>query len=185
MIRIATEADIAPMLAIYAPYVQNTTCSFEYEPPTPEELLRRFRDYTRQFPWLVWEEAGEILGYAYGSAPFGDRAAYAWCAEASVYVRQDQRGRGIGRRLYAALEALLTRQGYQSLYALITTENPASLAFHRAVGYAPRAEFPRCGFKFGRWLGIHWYEKRLSFVEFPSAAPVSWKEIVIDAQNFI
>ena len=83
MIRMAVEADVPAMLAIYSPYVLNTTASFEYEPPTQAEFLERFRRITRQFPWLVWEEEGEILGYAYGSLPF-ERAAYAWCAEASV-----------------------------------------------------------------------------------------------------
>jgi phosphinothricin acetyltransferase len=83
MIRIATEADVAEMLSVYAPYVLNTTVSFEYDPPTQEEFLQRFRNITCQFPWLVWEEEGKILGYAYASAPYV-RAAYSWCAEPSV-----------------------------------------------------------------------------------------------------
>ena len=68
MIRIATEADIRQMLAIYAPYIENTTITFEYHVPTEEAFLERFRKLTAQFPWLVWEEDGKILGYAYGSA---------------------------------------------------------------------------------------------------------------------
>ena len=75
MIRIATENDVPQMLAIYAPYILNTTHTFEYDVPSREEFLQRFRDLTKQFPWLVWEEDGKILGYAYGSAPFA-RAAY-------------------------------------------------------------------------------------------------------------
>lgn len=183
MIRIAQEADVDAMLAIYGPYVLSTTCSFEYEVPSRETFLHRFRTYTRQFPWLVWEEKGEILGYAYGSAPFGERAAYAWCAESSVYLRPEARGRGIGRQLYTALEHLLSRQGYQVLYALVTSENLPSQHFHTAMGFSHRAEFPRCGFKFGRWLGIQWYEKQLDFVEFPSEAPRQWWSIVTDVQK--
>ena len=182
MLRIATEADVPAMLAIYAPYILTTTYSFEYTVPSEEEFLARFRKYTAQFPWLVWEEEGKILGYAYGSAPF-DRAAYSWCAESSVYLSADARGRGIGKKLYAVLEELLRRQGYRVLYALITSENAASLAFHSRCGFTPRAEFTRCGYKFGRWLGVHWYEKELNSVEFPSNMPVSWLSIGADVQK--
>ena len=119
MIRIAEERDIPAILEIYGPYVLNTTITFEYDVPTREEFTRRFRDITRQFPWLVYEEDGEILGYAYASAPYA-RAAYAWCAEPSVYLKPEARGRGIGRKLYAALEQILDCQGYQVLYALVT-----------------------------------------------------------------
>ena len=103
MIRIATTADVPEMLAIYTPYVENTTVSFEYVPPTLEEFTNRFTTYTRQFPWLVWEEGGVLLGYAYASAPFS-RAAAGWCAEPTVYLRPEARGKGIGRALYDVLE---------------------------------------------------------------------------------
>ena len=106
MLRIATEKDVPAILDIYGPYVLNTTASFEYTVPTEAEFLARFRDITAQFPWLVWEEQGRILGYAYGSAPY-TRAAYSWCAEPSIYLREEARGRGIGRKLYGALEAIL------------------------------------------------------------------------------
>ena len=122
MIRIATEADVAAMLAIYAPYVENTTYTFEYTVPTTEEFIHRFREITQQFPWLVWEQDGVILGYAYGSLPFV-RAAYAWAGEVSIYLAPEAQGRGIGRRLYTALEALMEHQGYRILYAIITEEN--------------------------------------------------------------
>lgn len=177
MIRFATPDDIAAMLAIYAPYVENTTYTFEYTVPTHETFLRRVTQYTRQLPWLVWEENGEVLGYAYGSLPF-ERAAYAWCAEVSVYLAPKAHGRGIGRKLYAVLEEILWRQGYRVIYALITSENTGSLAFHEKVGYRFSAEFPGCGLKFGRWLGVIWMEKRSNLVETPSCAPVPWCMIV-------
>ncbi len=182
MLRIASEADVPAMLAIYAPYVETTTFSFEYEVPTAEEFLARFRKYTAQYPWLVWEEAGEILGYAYASPPFA-RAAYSWCVESSLYLRSDVRGRGIGRRLCAALEEILKLQGYQVLYALITSENAASVRFHERLGYSLRADMARCGYKFGRWLGVRWYEKRLNSVEFPSNMPLPWLSIGGDVQK--
>ena len=102
MIRIANEADIPAILKIYAPYVLTSTATFEYTVPTLEEFTHRFREITRQYPWILWEEDGEILGYAYASAPY-TRAAYAWCAEPSIYLRGDVRGRGLGTKLYACL----------------------------------------------------------------------------------
>lgn len=182
MIRFAKKADIPQILAIYGPYVEHTGYSFEYTVPTQEEMTRRFESYTEQFPWLVWEEAGAVLGYAYGSAPF-ERAAYRWCAEVSVYLAPEIQGRGIGRQLYRALEALLWRQGYQVIYALITTENQDSLAFHSRMGYKAVATFPDCGLKFGRWLGVVWMEKRRETVEYPQNFPISWKVIVENHRN--
>ena len=176
MIRIATAADIPAILAIYAPYVLHSTATFEYTVPTEEEFTRRFREITRQYPWLVWEEEGQLLGYAYASAPY-TRAAYAWCAEPSIYLRSDARRRGIGRALYRCLEEILKIQGYHLLYALVTAENEESIAFHEKFSYEKRAFFPDCGVKFGRWLGIFWMEKRLKTVEIPTQSPTPWESI--------
>ena len=183
MIRIATEADIPAILSIYAPYVLNTTYSFEYTVPTEAEFLARFQKITAQFPWLVWEEDGKVLGYAYSSPPF-ERAAYAWCAEPSIYLLPEAQGKGIGRKLYAALEKILLLQGYQVLYALITEENRGSVAFHEKCGYHINTVFPVCGYKSGRWLGLIWMEKRLKIVESPSNSPTSWLSIVQSAERF-
>ena len=183
MIRIATETDIPAMLDIYTPYVENTTWSFEYDVPCRKTFLQRFYSITAQFPWLVWEEDGRILGYAYGSPPF-ERAAYRWCAEPSIYLHPDAQGSGIAQKLYAALEWILKEQGYQVLYALITEENSRSVRFHEKMGYKQRALLPDCGFKHGRWLGLIWMEKRLKIVESPSAFPRSWLSIVQDAERF-
>ena len=182
MIRIATEADVPAMLAIYAPYILTTTYTFEYEVPAREEFLNRFRTVTAQFPWLVWEEAGEILGYAYGSAPF-ERAAYRWCAEDSVYLAPAAKGRGIGTRLLQGLEKILALQGYRRVYAIITAENQVSLDFHRKLGYRQVGHFPDSGFKFGRWLGVTWLDKELQIVESPNQFPLSWLSIMRDGQR--
>ena len=183
MIRIALESDVPAMLAIYAPYVENTTVSFEYDVPSEEMFLQRFRDITRQFPWLVWEEDGRVLGYAYAARPF-ERAGYSWCAEPSIYLHDDARGRKIGQKLYAVLEEILKKQGYCVSYALITSENLTSLRFHEKCGYSTVAVFPDCGRKFGRWLGLHWMEKRLIISENPSTFPIPWLSIVQDAESF-
>ena len=177
MIRMATEGDISRIRQIYAPYITETTYSFEYTVPSEEEMLQRFHTFTPQFPWLVYEEQGQVLGYSYACAPF-ERAAYGWLAEPAIYVDQAARGRGIGRKLYEALEKILKLQGYQRLYVVITTENEASVAFHRAVGYTHVATFPGCGIKFGRRVGTIWMEKVFESVEIPSESPVDWRSIV-------
>ena len=94
-IRMATVQDLPRILEIYGPYVENTVCSFECTVPTLPEFTQRFLDITAQFPWLVWEENGTVLGYAYGSRPF-TREAYQWSAEASIYLSPEARRQGIG-----------------------------------------------------------------------------------------
>ena len=173
MIRFATEADIPAILEIYAPYVLNTTFTFEYTVPTAAEFTARFRTITAQCPWVVWEEDGKVLGYAYGSLPF-ERAAYAWCSEVSIYLAPQVQGKGVGRKLYRVLEAIMTCQGYQVVYSLITSENTGSLTFHERVGYRFTANMAKCGYKFGRWLGVIWMEKRLQDSDVPGKMPVPW-----------
>ncbi len=177
MLRIAQEADLPEMLEIYAPYVVNSTVSFEYAPPSPEEFRSRFLRFTKQFPWLVWEEDGRLLGYAYASAPFS-REAYQWCAEPTIYLREEAHGKGIAKKLYAVLEEILFAQGYQVLYSLVCAENIPSLRFHEKNGYHIRAKFPAQGFKFGRWLDMIWLEKRPETAKIPSSPPRKWSEIV-------
>ena len=182
MIRIATEADVPAILDIYAPYVTDTTITFEYAVPAMDAFLLRFRNIIRDFPWLVWEEDGEILGYAYACRPF-ERAAYSWCAEPSIYLRSEIRGRGIGAKLYLALEEILKLQGYHVLLALITGENLPSLRFHEKLGYAVSGELKNSGFKFGRWCSVFWLEKRIRIVENPMDFPTSWGQIGQYNQN--
>lgn len=173
MIRPARDTDVPEMLAIYAPYVTDTTYTFEFTVPSAEEFAGRLTNLTAQFPWLVWEENGHVLGYAYGSAPW-ERAAYRWCAEISIYLAPSIQRKGIGRQLYEAVESILLRQGYRVVYALITAENSGSIAFHKAMGYAERAVFTDCGYKFGRWLNVTWMDKRLCECGNPTDFPEVW-----------
>lgn len=177
MIRMATEADIPAILDIYRPYVLNTAITFEYIVPTLEEFTERFRSITARLPWLVWEEQGQILGYAYASLPFA-RAAYRWCAASSIYLAPSAQRKGIGRKLYAALEALLTEQGYRKVYAIITSDNPGSVAFHEKQGFHTIAEFSECGIKFAKLYSVVWMEKVLDHGEIPKDFPKSVDQIV-------
>ena len=174
-IRPAEERDIPAMLAVYAPYVEETAVSFEYAVPSPEEFRARLARVQGFYPWLVAEQEGRVLGYAYASR-FHPRAAYDWSVEVSIYLGRQERGRGLGRQLYEALEAMLRAQNVLSAYACIAhTEAPdeyldhASIRFHERMGYRLTGTFPNCGYKFGRWYGMVWMEKRLV----PADAPES------------
>ena len=165
LIRAASEGDAGALLEIYAPYVQKTAVTFEYEPPSAAEFAGRIRSTLAKYPWLVAEWDGEPLGYAY-AGPFVGRAAYDWSCELSIYLDRAARKRGLGRRLYEALEARLREMGILNLYACIgypeeedeyLTRNSAD--FHAHLGFATVGEFHNCGYKFGRWYHMIWMEK--------------------------
>ena len=164
-IRDADYGDIPAIRAIYAPYVLHTAVSFEREVPTVEEFHRRMESTLARFPYLVAEEDGRVLGYCYAGC-VNERPS-AWpSAELSVYVEQEQRGRGIGRRLYTAMEERLKAQNVRNLYALVAEavgENPYLTAdsprFHTAMGYREVGRLHKCGEKFGYWLDLTYWEK--------------------------
>jgi len=175
MIRHACLSDVPAILQIYEPYIRNTAITFEYEVPSPAAFEERFRAVTDKCPWLVWEQDGAVLGYAYAHPAF-ERAAYQWAADLAIYLAPQAQGKGIGRQLYAALEQLLTKQGYCLAYGVVTSANEKSCRFHEALGYVKQAEFPNCGFKFDRWYGTIWYEKRLSEAS-PAAPPIPFPQL--------
>lgn len=158
-IRLAKSSDAAALLAIYTPYVENTAITFEYDVPTIEDFANRIEKTLDKYPYLLAEEEGTIVGYA---STYYARAAYDWAAELSVYVSQDARGKGVGSRLYDALEEMLEQMGYIHFLACISLPNEASLAFHSQRGYQQVAHFPKIGYKFERWHDIVWLQKSLN-----------------------
>lgn len=156
-IRPATAQDAAACAAIYAAYVLGGPISFEYVPPPAEEMAERIAHAHR---WLVAEQDGRVLGYAYG-APHHERTAYSWAADVSIYLAEDQRGKGIGRTLYEALFELLYEDGICVVCAGITQPNPASNGLHAALGFEPSGTFRRIGFKQGSWHDVLWMQKDL------------------------
>lgn len=156
-LRLAQPVDAAAMLAIYTPYVQNTTVSWEYEPPALAEFAARLAEkQAAGFPWLVAEAHGEILGYAYAGR-FAARKGYDWTVEPTIYLAETARGRGVGKRLYTALLTLLRMQGYCTAVALVTHPNPGSEVFHKAMGFAQAACLEHMGYKQGKWLGLSYF----------------------------
>jgi phosphinothricin acetyltransferase len=182
-VRVATEEDASSLLEIYAPYVEKTVITFEYDVPTVEEFRERIRHTLKRYPYLVAEENGSLLGYAYVSA-FKGRAAYDWSVETSIYVREDIRGRGIGKMLYRALEETLKKQHICNLCACIAYPNPASEEFHHKFGYRTAAHFHNSGYKGQQWVDMIWMEKELCphsipplpFIPFPELGLESRKE---------
>ena len=166
-IRIATVKDAEQLLKIYAPYVESTAITFEYEVPSVEEFAGRIKHVLSKYPYLVAEQDGELLGYAYVSS-FKERAAYAWAVETSIYVDQKARNKGIGGKLLHTLETILKEQGILNVNACIAyqegedeTLTHDSVLFHRRMGYRLVGEFFQCGYKFGRWYNMVWMEKHL------------------------
>ncbi|NLK78658.1 MAG: GNAT family N-acetyltransferase [Clostridiales bacterium] len=159
-IRTAVPEDAAALLTIYAPYVTDTAITFEYEVPSVEEFTERITQTLEKYPYLVAEYQNAPVGYAYASS-FHPRAAYAWCAETSIYIQQNFHGRGVGKLLYAELEKQLVQQHVLNLNACIAYPNPGSIAFHKALGFTTIGHFHNCGFKLNRWYDMIWMEKMI------------------------
>lgn len=166
-IRMATPADAESLLAIYAPYVEQTAITFEYVVPSLDEFRSRISSTLQKYPYLVAIVDGRIVGYAYAGV-FKARAAYNHCVETSIYVEMDNRGHGIGKALYAELENRLKSQGIINVNACITwidTPNQyvthQSPDFHAHLGYERCAHFHKCGYKFGLWFDMIWMEKMI------------------------
>ena len=153
--------DAATCAAIYAPFVSEGAESFEEDAPTAAELARRMERTMRTHPWLVLEDAGRVVGYAYASQHRA-RAAYRWAADVAVYVDRAHHGRGAGRRLYSALLELLRRQGLRIACAGITMPNDASIGLHRALGFELVGTYRSIGFKQGAWRDVSWWQLLLA-----------------------
>lgn len=166
-IRAAELRDANALQALYAPYVRKTAITFELEVPSVEEFALRMEQTMKRYPFLVAEENGEILGYAY-TGPFKGRAAYDWAVETSIYVNMEKTRCGIGKLLYLSLEEASKTQHILNLNACIAspvvedeylTRN--SIFFHEHLGYSLVGTFHLCGYKFGRWYDMVWMEKMI------------------------
>jgi phosphinothricin acetyltransferase len=152
--------DAAACAAVYAPYVLDTAISFEEEPPGEAEMRRRIESTAARYPWLVAEDDGRVVGYAYASQ-HRERAAYRWAVDVAVYLDPSCHRRGIGRALYEALVDELAGQGFRIACAGITLPNPASVALHQKLGFEFVGTYRRIGWKSGSWHDVAWYQRPL------------------------
>jgi len=177
-IRVATVEDAGAVAEIYAPYVKDSAISFEIEPPTPSEMAGRIARILETHPWLVLQEEGRVIGYAYAGA-HAPRAAYRWSVDVTAYMRADARRKGHARALYTRLFEILVRQNFHAAYAGITLPNEPSVGFHEAMGFAPVGVYREVGFKMGAWRDVGWWGKTLGPAPATPAEPVPFAALDI------
>jgi len=176
MIRLADPRDASGILAIYAPYITNTSFTFEAEVPSNKAFAERIRNYLEFWPWLVYEIDGTIAGYAYGSK-YRERLGYQWCVECSVYIHDEHQGQGIGRKLYNVLFALLKKQGYRNVYAVINLPNENSVRLHESCGFKWFANYENVGYKLGKWKTVGWWQLTINEYDDEPPPPINLSEI--------
>lgn len=167
-VRPGTVDDGAACAAIYAPYVRDTTITFETEAPSAAGMAERIAAFGASHAWLVLEREGAVVGYAYAYG-FSPRSAYDWACETSVYVAADTRGGGVGRALYDVLLPRLAERGYRRAIARITLPNPASIGFHEHFGFTESGILRRVGWKLDAWHDVAYLQYDLGE---PTAPPV-------------
>lgn len=176
VIRSATEADAQAITDIYTPIVEETHISFETTPPSIDEMARRIRNTATRLPWLVCENEGRVVGYAYAS-PHNDRSAYQWSVNTSVYVAKEWQRDGVARGLYESLFELVQLQGLYTAYAVIALPNPPSVAFHESIGFERVGVYRNAGFKDGEWHDVGHWERTLQPHETSPSPPTPLDEL--------
>ncbi len=160
VIRLAADEDAGAIHAIYAPSVVEGTATFETTLPGVEIMRERIRTRLQRYPWLVCEEAGKVLAYAYAGR-FRERAAYDWIAETSIYVHTDARRRGMARWLYGYLLEVMRLQGINQAVGVITLPGTVSVALHESMGFRPAGVWRNAGYKLQRWWDVGVWQKEL------------------------
>lgn len=155
-VRVASVADAEAIQAIYAPVVLGTAISFEELPPSVEEMRGRILATLETYPYLVAEQEGVVIGYAYASQHRA-RAAYRWAVDVTVYIAENARRKGVGRRLYETLLPMLKAMGYRSVYAGIALPNEGSVGLHERIGFRHIGTFPNVGYKHGAWHDVGYW----------------------------
>ena len=184
-VRAAAPEDAEQLLEIYTPFVISedsslSNVSFELAAPDVEEFRQRIQDISKQFPYLVGEVNGQILGYVY-CHPYRERLAYQWAVEVTIYLAPAGQGKGLGRLLYETMEKLLCLQGVTMAYSCITVGNDHSIKMHEALGYRLIGTFTNSGYKNGQWLDTVWLEKQLQPCPKQPDNIKSWRELDPDA----
>lgn len=182
-IEVANKSHAKSIAQIYAPYcAPDCFISFESSAPDESEMESRIEALAPKFPFLVYKDDNQILGYAY-AGPHNPRAAYDWSSNVSIYLNQSAKGRGIGRTLYTCLFDTMKKLGYYNLYAGITLPNPASEGIHKSMGFKPVAIYEKVGFKNGAWRDVLWLVLALRDHENKPVAVISFSDFLISDQK--
>jgi L-amino acid N-acyltransferase YncA len=169
-VRDASAADAEACAAIYTPYVTGTSITFELDPPTVDEMAERITKAQSTHAWLVLEDDGQVVGYAYGG-PMKPRPAYRWSCEVSVYVAPSHHRTGAGRTLYNALFDRLSERGFRTAVAGVTLPNAASEALHKSLGFEPIGTYRNIGWKLDAWHDVAWSQRPLAELPDPPEEP--------------
>lgn len=159
-IRACADNDVAEICEIYNHYIERTVITFEEIPLTYAQMKERVHAYTKLYPWLVCEDAGEIVGYAYASK-WKERSAYKHTAEVTVYLKHNATQKGYGSALYRELIAQLEGKGCHVLLGCLAIPNEASAKLHERFGFKQIAHFTEVGRKFDRWIDVGYWQKVL------------------------
>lgn len=159
MIRNVSLNDAEEITAIYNPFIRTSTSTFEETEISVEEMAKRIQriHFDEGYPYLVFEENGVILGYAYASK-FRERISYRFTAESTVYVSPEHYGKGVGKQLYTELIKQLKAAGFHSVMGVITLPNEPSVKLHEQFGFKKAGHFTEVGYKFDQWMDVGFYE---------------------------
>lgn len=160
MIRSVHIDDASALLDIYNYYVLNTTVNFDIDPLSLETFTDKINHIVSEYPYIVYEENNEILGFAYGSR-FRPRPAYNYTAESTVYVKHTAHGKQIGSKLYTELIRLLKETDLHTVLGVLTVPNDASINLHEKFGFEKVAHLKEVGLKFGEWQNIGIWQLKL------------------------
>lgn len=158
MIRYVEEKDYKEITDIYNYYIKNTTISFEEDELSYDNMRKRIDSIKKKFPYIVYEEDGAILGYAYLNY-FSERSAYRFSLDLSIYLKNGELTKGIGSALYNEIENIARKNGIKKIISCITLSNDRSISFHKKMGFSECGRMNNVGYKHNAWQSIVWMDK--------------------------
>jgi L-amino acid N-acyltransferase YncA len=173
-IRCFQPGDSTAILDIYAPFILNSAVSFEESVPNISDFEKRLKVIADKYPFFVFSDNREILGYAYGTK-HRERAAYRWIVETTIYMHHSATGKGLGKLLYETLLAELINRNFTLAYGIITLPNDGSVQLHKSCGFSEMVIHTNAGWKNGQWNDVIWMKKELNPVSNPPLEP-NWSK---------
>ncbi len=160
MIRNVEIKDAKAIADIYNYYVKNTIITFEEDEVSEDEMKKRIKSHSLDLPWIVYEEEGQVCGYAYASK-WSLRSAYRYCVESTIYLDHKKKGKGIGVRLYKELLDILAKRGICVVIGVVALPNEASAKLHEKLGFEKVGKFKKIGYKFEKWIDVGYWQLQI------------------------